>query len=260
MTLALVLFLTLGESPGQASYDRAHALFVAKKLPEASAAVDEALAHDPRLVPALTLKAKLAMVAQRHDVARQCLERALAVDPTSAYAQFLYGMEAFLANEMTPALARFRRARELAPKDARTVLYLGLSTESVGRPAEALELYREAVRLARDAGQLQGETLVPGGRLLLLLDRVDESEKWLREAVRLSPQLRDAHFDLARLLLKRGQAAEAAAEGEKALAVAEGTVTDQAIRYLLIRAWRAAGQPEKAALHADVIRASENVR
>ena len=244
-------------SPGQPSYERANALFVAKKFPESLAAVEEALRLDANLVPALTLKAKLAMAANRYDLARQSLERALAVDPKAPYAQFLYGMEAYMNNEMKEALPRFRRARELAPRDPRAALYLGLTTESVGRPEDALALYQEAIRLERATGQPQADTLLPGARLLLLLGRLDECESWLRQAVKLSPKSRDAHFELARLLLKRGEPAQAAAEGELSLGLSEGTVTDTAIHYLLIRAWQQAGMPDRAAAHAAVMRAQE---
>ena len=245
-------------SPGQASYEKANALFVAKKFPESLASVEEALRLDANLVPALTLKAKLAMAANRYDLARQSLQRAIAVDPKAPYAQFLYGMEAYMNNEMTEALPRFRKARELAPKDPRAALYLGLTTESIGQPKEALALYQEAVRLDRASGHPQAETLLPGARLLLLLGRLEESEDWTRQAVKLSPKLRDAHFELARLLLKKGEPAQAANEGEAALGLSEGTVTDAAIHYLLIRAWQQAGQPERAAVHAAVIRAQES--
>jgi tetratricopeptide (TPR) repeat protein len=158
---------------------------------------------------------------------------------------------------MTEALPRFRKARELAPKDPRAALYLGLTTESVGKPDDALALYQQAVRLERAAGQPQAETLLPGAKLLLLMGRLKESEDWLRQAVKLSPKLRDAHFELARLRLKKGEPAQAAAAGEMALGLSEGTVTDAAIHYLLIRAWQQAGQLDRAADHAAVMRAQE---
>ncbi len=247
-------------SPGQAAYERANGLFVARQFPEALAAVEEALTLDAKLVPALTLKAKLAMAANRYDVARQSLEQALAADPKAAYAQFLYGMTAYMNNEMKEALPRFRRARELAPRDARTVLYLALTTESIGQAAEAMTLYREAVRLDRESGKPQADTLLPGARLLLVLGDLEESERWLRQAVRLAPKSRDAHFDLARVLLKKGEAAEAAGEGESALGLSDGVTQDAAIHYLLLRAWRAAGDADRAAVHAGVIRAQEQGR
>ena len=162
--------------------------FVAKKLPEALAATEEALRLDPKLVPALTLKAKLAMAAYRLDVARRCLEQALAIDPRAPYAQFLYGLEAYLGNDMKEALPRFRKARQLNPNDPRAALYLGLTVESLGQPSEALSLYEEAVRLERSAGELHAETLLPGARLLLLLGRLEECERWIRQALKLSPE------------------------------------------------------------------------
>ena len=127
--LALNLFGTAILSPGHTSYEKANTLFAAKKLPEALVAVDEALRLDPKLVPALTLKAKLAMAGFRLDVARQCLEQALAIDPRAPYTNFLYGLEAYLSNDIKEAQPRFRRARELAPNDSRVALYLGLTVE-----------------------------------------------------------------------------------------------------------------------------------
>lgn len=257
LLVALLAAVLQAASPGQPSYEKANALFVAQKFAESLAAVEEALRLDPKLIPALTLQAKLAMAANRFDLASRSLERALALDPQAAYAQFLYGMTAYMNNEMKDALARFRKARELSPKDPRVALYLGLSTESVGAPADALALYQEAIRLERAAGHPQADTLLPGARLLLLLGRLEECEAWLREAVKLSPALRDAHFELARLLLKKGDSAQAAAEGELALTLSVGSTPDPAIHYLLIRAWTQAGKPDRAATHAAVMRAQE---
>src|SRR4051812_36501520 len=155
-------------SPGQAAYEKANAFFVEKKLPEALAAAEEALRLDPKLVPALTLKAKLAMAAYRLDEARRCLEQALAIDPRAPYAQFLYGLEAYLGNDMQTALPRFRKARQLNPADPRAALYLALTVESLGQTAEAMSLYEEAVHLERSVNQLHAETLLPGAKLLLL--------------------------------------------------------------------------------------------
>jgi tetratricopeptide (TPR) repeat protein len=257
LSFTFVLFGATPSSPGYAAYERANALLVAKKLPEALAATEEALRLDPKLVPALTLKAKLAMAAYRLDVARKCLEQALAIDPRAPYAQFLYGLEAYLGNDLAEALPRLRKARQLNPNDPRTALYLGLTVESLGQPSEALSLYEEAVRLERSAGELHAETLLPGARLLLLLGRMEECEHWTRQALRLSPDSRDAHFEYARLLLKKGDAAQAAVEGESALRLSEGVVTDAAIHYLLIRAYRQSGMPDRAALHAEIMRAQE---
>jgi tetratricopeptide (TPR) repeat protein len=257
LALATAPVWAAASSPGFSAYEKANALFTAKKFPEALAAVDEALRLDPKLVPALTLKAKLAMAASRLDVARDCLQQALAVDPRAQYAQFLYGLEAFLGNDLREALPRFRKARELSPADPRVALYLGLTVESLGDPAEGMSLYEEAVRLERAAHDVHAETLLPGARLLLLLNRLDDCERWLRSALQISPNLRDAHFELTRLLLKKGEPVQAAAEGETALRLSEGVVTDAAIHYQLVRAYGQSGDAEKAEMHAAIMRAQE---
>jgi tetratricopeptide (TPR) repeat protein len=258
LAFTLTLFGATPASPGYAAYEKANALFVEKKLPAALAAVEEALRLDPKLVPALTLKAKLAMAAYRLDEARRCLEQALAIDPRAPYAQFLYGLEAYLSNDMQAALPRFRKARQLNSTDARAALYLALTVESLGHPAEAMSLYEEAVGLERSVNQLHAETLLPGAKLLLLLGRLDECERWILQAAKLSPKSRDVHFEFARLLLQKGDAERSASEGETALGLSEGIVTDSAIRYLLIRAYQRSGMEDRAAVHAEVMRTQEN--
>jgi tetratricopeptide (TPR) repeat protein len=258
LLFALTLPGAAPASPRQAAYEKANALFVEKKLPEALAAVDEALRLDPKFVPALTLKAKLAMAAYRLDVARRCLEQALAIDPRAPYAQFLYGLEAYLENDMKAALPRFRKARDLNPGDPRGAFYLALTVESLGQTKEAMSLYEEAVRLERSANDLHAETLLPGAKLLFLLGRLSESEGWLAQAARLSPKSRDVHFEFARLLLEKGDAERAATEGETALVLSEGIVTDAAIRYLLIRAYQKLGMADRAAVHAEIMRTQES--
>jgi hypothetical protein len=79
----------------------------------------------------------------------------------------------------------------------------------------------------------------------------------LTQAAKLSPKSRDVHFELARLLLEKSEAQRAAAEGERALALSEGIVTDAAIRYLLIRAYQKLGMPDRAAMHAEIMRTQE---
>lgn len=262
LAVAIVLFASFlycatAASPGYAAYEKANRLFVAKQFPEALAAIEEALRLDPKLVPALTLKAKLAMAANQLEMARKCLEQALGVDPGAAYAQFLYGLDAYLGNDLKEALPRFRRARQLSPADPRAALYLGLTVESLGEPLEAMSLYEEAVRLEHSKGGPTADTLLPGARLLLLLNRLDECERWLAQALKVAPASRDAHFEMARLLLKRGDAAKAALEGEKSLALSDGLVADSAIHYLLVRAYRQGGDFTKAAIHAETMRTQE---
>jgi tetratricopeptide (TPR) repeat protein len=242
------------QSPGYRAYQKGNALFVAQKFPEAEAAIDDALRLDPKLVPALTLKAKLAMAGNRFEVARQSLEQALAVDPNSGYAEFLYGMEAYVTNDLRLALPRFEKARQLSPADPRVALYLGFTLEALGQTDKALSDYEEAVRLEQRAGAPQAATFLAGSRLLLLMGRQEDCERWIAQALKVEPDSRDGHFEFARLLLKKGEAAQAAREGETSLLLHGGDVTDAQIHYLLIRAYRESGSPAQAVRHADILR------
>lgn len=243
------------QSPGYRAYQKGNALFIAQKFPESEAAIDEALGLDPKLVPALTLKAKLAMAGNRFDVARRSLEQALAVDPNSGYAEFLYGMEAYLTDDLRFALPRFEKARQLSPADSRIALYLGFTCEALGQTDRALAYYEEAVRLEQRAGAPQASTLLAGSRLLLLMGRQQDCARWISQALKLEPGSRDGHFELARLLLLKHEAARAVTEGEAALLLHDGgDVKDVQIHYLLIRAYLESGNPAEAARHADMVR------
>jgi tetratricopeptide (TPR) repeat protein len=242
------------QSPGYRAYQQGNTLFVAQKFPESEAAIDEALRLDPKLVPALTLKAKLAMAGNRFDVARKVLEQALAVDPNAGYAEFLFGMEAYLTNDLRLALPRFEKARQLSPADPRPVLYLGFALEALGQTDKALSDYQEAVRLEQRAGAPQAATFLAGSRLLLLMGRLEDGERWIAQALKVEPGSRDGHFEFARLLLKKGEAARAAKEGEAALLLHGGDATDAQIHYLLIRAYRESGDQAQATRHADLLR------
>jgi tetratricopeptide (TPR) repeat protein len=255
--MSAAVLLVAAESPGYAAYQRANALFVAKKFPECEAAIDEALRLDVKLVPALTLKAKLAMAINRFDVARDSLKQTIESDPRSSYAWFLYGLQFYMTNDLQSAMPQFEKSRALNPSDPRAVLYLGLTRESLGQTADAMSRYEEAVRLEKAAGAPHADTLLVGARLLLRLGNVEESDRWIQEALKLGPDSRDAHFEKARVLMKKGEASEAAAEGETALRLKEGSTQVDQIHYLLVRAYRDSGQADKAARHVELLRLSD---
>jgi tetratricopeptide (TPR) repeat protein len=262
-TALLVVLLARGTaaqappSAGYPAYERANRLFVAGKYQESFNAVDQALRLDPKLVPALTLKAKLAMAANRYDVARESLEQAIAADPSSWYAQFLYGFQFYRQNELPAAVLALEKARQLNPRDARTPLYLGLARESLGQTTEALKTYREAIHLGEVSGQLDTDMLLSCSRLLLRLGNFEECRHWIDRALKLAPNSRDPHFESARLLLKTGDAAGAAKQGEIALPLHTGDVTDLQVHFLLVQAYQSGGRGQDAERHAAAIRALE---
>jgi tetratricopeptide (TPR) repeat protein len=256
--LGVIALSSQSPSPAQAAYEKANALFSAQRFQECMNALDDALRLDPKLVPALTLKAKLAMAIKRYDVARESLERALAADPKSAYAQFLYGFQFYEQNQMPAAITALEKARQLNPRDARAALYLGLARESQGDTQQALALYSEAIRLEQAAGKLQTSTLLTSFRLHLVLGEFDEAASLIDRALKLEPASRDVHFQSSRLRMKKGDPSAAASEGEAALKLPPGDATDRQIRFLLVQAYRTLGKDADAARHAAAIRQADD--
>jgi tetratricopeptide (TPR) repeat protein len=257
LALAFALSAAAQPTPGLAAYGRADRMFREHRFQDAMDSVDEALRLEPDLVPALTLRAKLAMAANRYDVARQSLERAIAADPKSWYARFLYGFQFYQQNEMPAAIAALEQSRNLKPREPEPVLYLGLAYEAVGRTDDALGLYRRAIELEEAAGAPHVETLLTAGRLLLLLGRFDEAAEIAQRAAKADPSSRDPHFELARVWLKKAVPAKAIAEGEAALGLQHGDTPDRQVHFLLVQAYRAAGEDEQAARHAEALRKAE---
>jgi tetratricopeptide (TPR) repeat protein len=245
------------KSPGYAAYQDGASLFTKAKFSESMTALDRALRLDPDLVPALTLKAKLAMSVKRFDIARQCLERALSVEPSTWYAQFLFGFLYYQQNEMPQAILALEKARRLNSRDPRTLLYLGLANETTGRTTEALSLYQESIQLEQAAGNLHVDTLITCSRLLMVLGDLEGCGRWIERALKLEPGSRDAHFEWGRLLLKKGLSSGAAKEGETALRLHSGDVTDRQVHFLLIQAYQAEGREPEATRHAEAVREIE---
>jgi predicted Zn-dependent protease len=256
--LALLLCTAAAQavSTGAAAYDRAHALFEKGQFDAALGELDTALRADPRLVPALTLKAKLAMAINRYDVARECLDRAVAADPADGYPQFLLGFLFYRQDRMPDAERELRKAQKLNPSDPRAALYLGLTEETMGRGAEALAQYERSMRLEEAGGHPQAEAWITCARLLMVNGDLDRAGKLLADAVRMEPNSRDAQFESARLALREGHTAEAIAAGEKALRLS-GDTADRQIHFLLVQAYRMAGRDAEASPHAAAIRQDE---
>jgi tetratricopeptide (TPR) repeat protein len=111
-----LLALQLSVPPAQQHYDNARDDLAKMQFAPADAEVDLALRLDPNLVPALILKARLALFAHRPDVAKSCLIKAVIVDPSSEDAQFFLGVFYYLQNDFSLGISPLEKARALSPK------------------------------------------------------------------------------------------------------------------------------------------------
>ena len=237
-------------------YQKANAYFAEGKFSEAGAALEQALRFEPKLVPALTLKAKLAMGFNRFDTARECLLKAVELEPNSPYVQFLLGFFFYVDNDFNKAVPPLEKARKLNPADPRPVFYLAMTQEALGRAEAAIPLYDEALQLDALAGKQQPDTLVAYARLLYTLGQLEKSEELIQRAVRLDINSRDAQYEMGRLLYEKRDYQGAIARGEKALGLAGPGTTDRQIHFLLGRAYLKAGDRDRGEEHLAKFRAS----
>ena len=179
----------------QQAYARANALFVEKKFAESLAALNQALAENPEFVPALTLRAKLAMAMDRLEPAGRDLKRAVELEPGSAYNQFMLGFYYYLENDFKRALEPLERARTLDPSSSRTHFYLALTHEGLANADLAIQMYERALSLAGSSGKADTDVLIAYARLLFTLGQYSKSMALVDQALVVEPDSRDAHYE-----------------------------------------------------------------
>jgi tetratricopeptide (TPR) repeat protein len=243
-----LLALQLAVGPAQ-HYENAKLDFSQRKFPEAVSEVNAALHESPYMVPALILKARLAVFAHRPEVAKSCLITAITADPTSEEAQFFLGLYYYNQNEFKFAISPLQTAHTLSPKSPLPVFYLAMTHEAMGDTTQALDLYQQAEDLSTKKSPLSASILVAYGRLLLSLGRSQDSLEKDRRAVEEDPESREARYELARRLDYEGDFKNAALEGERALTLPEIGATDAQIHFLLAKLYWKLKQPDLAKAH-----------
>ncbi len=245
-----LLALQLAAGPAQ-HYENAKQDFAQRKFSEAIAEVDFALRENPYMVPALVLKARLATIAKRPDVAKTCLITAITVDPKSEEAQFYLGALFYVQNNFSLAISPLQTAQTLAPNSPLPMFYLAMTYEALGEGTKALDLYQQAEDLSPQNSELRAEILVAYGRFLLSLGRTQESIEKDRRAIQIDPESREAHYKLATGFDHEGDFKNAASEGERALTLPEVDTSDAQIHFLLATLYRKLNQPALAKAHLE---------
>jgi tetratricopeptide (TPR) repeat protein len=251
-----LLALQLSVPPQQQHYKNAEADLARMEFGPADQEVDLALRLDPNFVPALILKARLALFAHRPDIAKSCLIKAVIVDPASEEAQFFLGMFFYLQNDFNLSIPPLEKAQSLSPKAPLPPFYLAMTKEALGDAPGALRLYEEAETLSPEKNPQTASILVAHGRLLFSLGRFEESIAKDQLAIEADGQSRDAFYERAKGFQHQGLYPAAAKDGERALTLPEFGTSDSQIHFLLGNVYLKLNQPELAAGHLAKFRAA----
>ena len=114
----------------------------------------------------------------------------------------------------TPAgIAELEKALEFKPDYAEAHYNIGISLEGEGRRAEALQHFRESIRLDPRFPDSRSSL----GNLLRVMGRPTEAAVQIDEALRLAPDFPEAHFNKGILLAGSGRIPEAIAQYREAV-------------------------------------------
>lgn len=182
------------------------------------------------------VQAHVGELDEARDLAARAREHA-ATPPQEALAHLAQGVVDVLEDRVEPAMEHVERAVDVLRADKEharpgifgtAYLLRARIYRSSGEPARALASAARAVRLAREAGErrLEAEALARFGQLQLDVDRADEAEAQLREALRVAEEIEDRRGQaLARtflgILLWENDDPAAAAMLERAAALSD---------------------------------------
>ena len=153
----------------------------------------------------------------RRDWGRDELQRLARGDPQNPLYLYWLARLDYDAREYTTAISRLQRVLELDPNMMRAYNSLGLCYDSLGRFDEAIQSFARAIELNRRQEQPSAWPSLNLVVSLISLNRLDEAEVRLHEALSYNPKFPQAHYQLGRVLEKEGKLVEAIAPLQRAI-------------------------------------------
>lgn len=180
---------------------------------------------------------------QRPEWARPELERLAAASPRNPLYPYWQGRLDYDSQNFPAAAAKFEKVISLDPDFMKAYDNLGLCLEGMAKYEEAIQQYRNAVRLNREHNLRSAWPSLDLGTLLVTLDRLDEAEPLFRESLQFDSNFAQAHYQLGVLLQKQNKI-PAAVEELKQAAALDPAYSEP--HYALARLYRLAGNLEQA--------------
>jgi tetratricopeptide (TPR) repeat protein len=208
----------VGRHPDALAY---YNLGLALKQKDDFAAAEEALrkamAMDPELPdPPYTLGVVL-WQTNRPDEAAEALRAAIGRKPDYAEAHYLLGTILRAKGDLAGASEEFRRTIRDQPGSAEAHLSLGQVLRRLGDAEGAAAATAEAERLNKKKVDVQAAAFaIDLGKRRLAAEDLPGALESLRAAVRLAPEMADAHYQLALALRLQGKGEEAQSHFAKA--------------------------------------------
>jgi Flp pilus assembly protein TadD len=188
------------------------------------------------------------------DLAEPYFERAVTLAPRDFMARYYLGLYQVTSKQAERAEAQVREALKLNPNYVDAWLLLGVAQEQLGKEAEAIQTYRQAIEITEQQ-PLQTETpFLYLARLLVSLQRFEPSLPPLQRAVSINPKSSEALALLGRALSRLDQYEEALPVLLDAVKLAPQEKTSH---YLLMTIYQKLGNTHEAQREMQIFRALE---
>jgi tetratricopeptide (TPR) repeat protein len=213
-----------------------------------------AIQKDPNGAAALAVRGQILDMKGSAQQGMELLSQACRLDPEDVRAQFDLGSMDDRAKRPGDAVIHFKKVVAIEPQDPRAWDYLALNLEPLGDIDGAKEAYAKGLAVNQQGPHFDAFLDYNYGRLLMKLNRLDDSKIHLDRAVELVPQMRATWYERGKLDLRMKDYQRARADAEKAAAIpdANGVIIDLQIYALLEQVYRRLGEAELAAKYAEL--------
>jgi tetratricopeptide (TPR) repeat protein/trans-aconitate methyltransferase len=185
------------------------------RIPEAMARYEAAIQTDPRCARAHLNRGNILLADAKFDEARSAYQFAIGCEPHYAAAHFNLGNLNYKSREFELALRNYQEAIGIRPDFADAFVAMANTFDSLGRTVEAVESYQRALAINPGYAEVHFNL----GMLAMTQGRHDEAVKSLRRAVEIKPDFTRAHRTLGIELSKLEEFDAAEASHRRALAI-----------------------------------------
>ena len=246
-------FAKQGERP-RLLFLEAMILYREKQYLQSVRALERSLALSDRDPDVYKLAGLNLVAAGRRDLAGPYFEAAVELAPRDFMARYYLGLHELSDRRYDRAEAILRAVIKLRPDYVDAHILLGVTEEQRGKEEEAIRTYHHAIELAEQQGLKTEAPFLYLARLLISLQRHEQSLPPLRRAVEM-----DAESSEVRTLL--GQALTHLGRYDEALPVLVAAVTvapqDKNAHFLLMTVYKRLGRRDEAARQMQLFLALE---
>lgn len=179
----------------------------------------------------------------RRDWGRDQLEKLSRGDPQNPLYLYWLAKLDYDARAYIPAINRLRRVIELDPNMMRAYNNLGLCYDSMGQFDEAIQSFTRAIELNRKQEQPSAWPPLNLAVSLISLNRLDEAETRLHEALSYKPKFPQGYYELGMVLEKQRKFEDAIAALQRAIELDPSYAEPH---YTLGRIYQRQGKREEA--------------